>query len=1344
VAEKKTTTLQVAYEDYYNAEVIELKEKLKSHVETIHSLTVELSTQDTENQAELQEQKDAFETIQKEIDEKDRALVKLSTQETESQAELREQRDAFKSIQKEIDEKDRALLSVKKHLQSKDVTIIELNKTVQENVNTLCVMKKEGEEKVAEKKTTTLQVAYEDYYNAEVIELKEKLKSHVETIHSLTVELSTQDTENQAELQEQKDAFETIQKEIDEKDRALVKLSTQETESQAELREQRDAFKSIQKEIDEKDRALLSVKKHLQSKDVTIIELNKTVQENVNTLCVMKKNLQVKESILIETEKIVDEKDMTIDCFKKDMQSKADDVTELNRTVQEHKAVLCEMKEDLQSKESSLIEIDKLSRKKDVAIVNLKKDLRSEEVILMKLKKNIEEKDNALLDMKKEMQINDDTVAQLGEIPSSCEIDDNHTMRYENTGTKYGDEATPSSMCVKIRSKVLVEEIENSSEKKAAESSLNSGNLVNESSEEVAKDLDGTIPPQMIYVDQQIKSSEFTLVDHELSHNNAEKEESIKSSLQHSTLGSSSSDTILSNNKLEPCSISSEQSAPDLDDINSRKIIDTKAEDFTSIGTENICKTETQDSSSDIAVQLPPTSRKNHSVLMKMPVGTTRASVAMAAVRAMRSIGNIEYGGLSSIHTSASHENLPLNTGENSPTQWGRNLRVTQLLSSSSSTQQELLGFRIKAKDLNRKNLGESHSKEISRLTKENTEYAEQVALLEQQLKNLDSALKMPEHSPITFISEYQSGVVIDLNETSPSYQQEQDLSHDINDSDDPSIVPQCQNLSSTEYSTENKLGEQKETSSLHKENKQLLEKVKMFEKEVDNVSALLAETIKAVKGKENEIESIKLLDGDKCEGGMFSRFITRKNDKSRLASEQPDTDMEHLVRVCKVHQFTVLKQRNQISKMQKTLEDNQVNLSRTALEAKSSEEKIAALENQFMELNEAKENNEIKSSLSNESLAGRGPSIIKIDAGYVSTLESDLSERSTNIKELRNQLNEEQARYSVLKEKVELTNDLHDEVATLSIQIKARDATISALEISYRLHKTECKKRPRTLVNLKKQEKYCNNLPCPETKSDTLCEKLAPVVESKLGIKEGTTFSLPKLMSSPEKCSKQRPIDAEKNTILSLRKVTLLQEMLDVSTTRLSSLLNRVEVSKNTDMNMPFVFSLCDKFTIMQDYIKLSLHLLQIKLSNELESIKLGKISGVDEDDETIQLRFDRTMESLCTSENKAEDLLEDLKKDIDHQEIKISAKDGVIEGLMRSENRLTLDIENLLSQLNILKSLSDYSSVNVGVIARFKEFSKIEDELREKERIIERLNNVIDEYRTLEDFTRCSDITV
>merc|ERR1740136_417662 len=120
------------------------------------------------------------------------------------------------------------------------------------------------------------------------------------------------------------------------------------------------------------------------------------------------------------------------------------------------------------------------------------------------------------------------------------------------------------------------------------------------------------------------------------------------------------------------------------------------------------------------------------------------------------------------------------------------------------------------------------------------------------------------------------------------------------------------------------------------------------------------------------------------------------------------------------------------------------------------------------------------------------------------------------------------------------------------------------------------------------------------------------------------------------------------------------------------------------------------------------------------------------------------RTVESLCTSENKAEDLLEDLKKDIDHQEIKISAKDGVIEGLMRSENRLTLDIENLLSQLNILKSLSDYSSVNVGVIARFKEFSKIEDELREKERIIERLNNVIDEYRTPEDFTRCSDITV
>jgi len=166
-------------------------------------------------------------------------------------------------------------------------------------------------------------------------------------------------------------------------------------------------------------------------------------------------------------------------------------------------------------------------------------------------------------------------------------------------------------------------------------------------------------------------------------------------------------------------------------------------------------------------------------------------------------------------------------------------------------------------------------------------------------------------------------------------------------------------------------------------------------------------------------------------------------------------------------------------------------------------------------------------------------------------------------------------------------------------------------------------------------------------------------------------------------------------------------------------------------------VFSLCDKFAIMQDCIKLSLHLLQTKLSNELESIRLGKVSGVEEDDDTIQLRFDRAMESLCDSEKRSVDMLEEIKNDIEHQNIKISAKDGIIEGLMKSKRSLNNDIQNLLSQLNILKSLNDYSSLNAGVIARFKEFTKIENELQEKERIIDRLNNVIDEYRAQEDFS-------
>ena len=304
-----------------------------------------------------------------------------------------------------------------------------------------------------------------------------------------------------------------------------------------------------------------------------------------------------------------------------------------------------------------------------------------------------------------------------------------------------------------------------------------------------------------------------------------------------------------------------------------------------------------------------------------------------------------------------------------------------------------------------------------------------------------------------------------------------------------------------------------------------------------------------------------------------------------------------------------------------------------------------------------------------------------------------------------------------------------------MPIQLKAKDATLSAIETSYKCHLTPRRNnRVQALENANQQGGKCDDSLCPDPNDDILREDLHPEMNRKCSTKDSLPSDKSYRTDSPEKC-RSHLSNKKKNTILSIRKVTLLQEMLDASCRRLGTLLNKIQSEKDSYTNMPYAFSLCDKFAVIQDCIKLSLHLLKTKLSNEIESIRLGKVSGDEEDDSTIQLRFDRTMELLSESEKENRAMLEEMKNEIEHQNIKSNAKDGIIEGLMRSERSLNTVIQDLFSQLNVLKSLSDYSSVNAGLIARFKEFIKIEEELREKERIIDRLNNVIKEYRTQED---------
>ena len=211
-----------------------------------------------------------------------------------------------------------------------------------------------------------------------------------------------------------------------------------------------------------------------------------------------------------------------------------------------------------------------------------------------------------------------------------------------------------------------------------------------------------------------------------------------------------------------------------------------------------------------------------------------------------------------------------------------------------------------------------------------------------------------------------------------------------------------------------------------------------------------------------------------------------------------------------------------------------------------------------------------------------------------------------------------------------------------------------------------------------------------------------------------------------------------ENTAILDLHKVTVLQEIQDASIRRLDVLMRQITESASfldtgdTKVSS-FILPLGEKLCLMQDYLKVSLHLLESRLSNEIESAKAG-ISidrGILELDDAMLLRFNRIEEVMKEIENQSKESIELLTKEVEHQDIKISAKDTVIERLLSTERKLKDEVNSMQAEIDVFKGLQSFSSVNIGVMARFKECAKLEDKLKEKNEIIRYLKKEIDELR-------------
>jgi len=572
-------------------------------------------------------------------------------------------------------------------------------------------------------------------------------------------------------------------------------------------------------------------------------------------------------------------------------------------------------------------------------------------------------------------------------------------------------------------------------------------------------------------------------------------------------------------------------------------------------------------------------------------------------------------------------------------------------------------------------------------------------------------------------------------------------------------------------------------------EGKVLLERIKLLDSEIADVSGLLAETMSSMKESGSDIRPFAppmkeswsdirpFAPPTPDKGSVGANLMTGLGRFSRrhrkvLAEVCDDTsetqaesdaaekaaEKQQLERIIKMHQITVLRQRKEIRTLRKGDEDNRSAMDIITEELEAKEEKISALENQFIVLNEAKENGaNMISSFPTKCLTDKRTSIIQIDAAYVSTLESNASDNSKTIQELRTKLDIEQAQSISLTHKMREEKNLCDQITNLTIKVQARDATILAMEKSYKLHisnlSADSKLRAKATARRQATAKRYNilsYLTCEEDHTEPSQSEIdtescddggegSNVLRRQLVSKEATISELQSQISTLERKQKDTAVPlngGKKEAILSLRKVTLLQEMLDASSRHLNVVLTRLEDTKCATPDMKFLLSVCDKSSLMQHYITVSLRLLESRLSIELESIRLNKVNGEEEADHVIQARFDQTLKSLGESEQEVKSYLDQLKLDIDHQNIQIVAKDGIIEGLMKNDKSTHIMLKELQSEFDIVKSMGNYSSVNEEVMSKFRECTQLESEIQEKERIINRLNHIIDEYRAQEDY--------
>jgi len=567
-----------------------------------------------------------------------------------------------------------------------------------------------------------------------------------------------------------------------------------------------------------------------------------------------------------------------------------------------------------------------------------------------------------------------------------------------------------------------------------------------------------------------------------------------------------------------------------------------------------------------------------------------------------------------------------------------------------------------------------SHKEEMSAFLEKNGEQSSQIALLEEQIDVLKKSLIE------SSVDQEEKGRI--------------DTSDDTNSEEN--------GVSADDYDV------------VLEKNKELSSKISFLEKEIQKVGGLLEETIRTSEKKLVNNGSAPEVKGKGLKAGLMGK-LGRKSDVSS-PTESNNSYVSDLERLVKVSQHTILVQRTEIQTFKEVIDSRNREIDKLQTDSYMMEEKVAALETHFSELNQSPSQDE-KTEIEKEALSTCESSdsaldesnMVKADPLYIEALESKASENSIKVEQLEYQLKEISSRYEKLLEQSNVEGDLRDQISRLSDKLKARDLTFVALEKSF---KEEYIKSDQSIQNEETQ--------CPSSTN----EKAHGELKTRASQQDQTISDLKQRLSILE----------NEDTPITPAKIHLLQEIQDASVQRLDSTLAKLEDAK-ISKDMEIIFSISDKLSLMQDSLRISLHLLECKLTNEVESLLPTRSSENDYVNNVVDdlnIRFERNAQELHKIEERFEQNLGDMKEEVQQQHINLLARDKTIERMVQSENKQKDEIKSLRSELDVFKSLGKYASVNVGVIARFKQQSIMEEEIQNMEREIQRLNSISNDKNT------------